>query len=126
MAYDYDAEQTNLTPEDLEKMEDKTFTMVRPTEPRIVTNQKGGAPFKFADLVVESKDKRVLAFSVFATEYEPVVKLIQSQKLRGSHGIREFGIRLTLGTEAYTKKGAAEKSKKIIILQADAPAQAAL
>lgn len=126
MPYDYDAAQTNLTPEDLEKMEDKTFTIIRQTDTHTRESNETKKTYRFADLVVESNDKRILAFSVFESEYEPVVKLIQTQKLRGSHGIREFGIRLTLGTQEYFKGAAKVKSKKIVILKAEAPAQAAL
>lgn len=115
----YDAEKTTLEAEDLEKMENRNFVMVGATEPRIVGQVK---TYRIFDTVLETSDKRIVKVSFFESEYSAVVKLIQSLKLKGSHGIQEFGIQLTLACVEYTRTDKT-KAKKIVIEKVLPPAQ---
>lgn len=120
MGIDWNAEQMTLAPEDLDAMADKTVTVVREIEKKLVET-KNGRSFNLYEITVEAKDKRILNFAVFENDIGVVTKLIRQHNLTGMAGIKEFGIRLTLGSSTYTKKGETTPTRKVVIVKVEPP-----
>lgn len=112
---DWNRQQVSLTPEDLDQIQDKTFSIVREVEERDI--ESAGRKFKVYTLTVQAVDKRRFAFDVFGNDLEPLTKCIQTHKLAD-----EMGVRLTLGVKEYEKKDKTA-TRKIVLLKAEAPAQ---
>lgn len=115
---DWPRQQVSLTPEDLDSIQDKTFTIIREVDEREV--ESAGRKYKVYGLTVQAFDKRRFTFEIFGKDLEPVTKVIQASKLAD-----EMGMRLTLAVVEYEKRDKM-KARKIVITNASAPAQGAL
>lgn len=113
---DWNRQQVSLTPEDLDKMTDKTVTITREIDEKTIDGNDG-RKYKIFSLQVAASDKRRFTFDIFERDLEPITKIIQGQKLAD-----ELGIRLVLNVEEYTKRDKT-KARKIVITRVEAPAQ---
>jgi hypothetical protein len=115
---DWNRQQVDLTPEDLNAMASKDFTIAREIDESTIESE--GRKFKLYSVTVAALDKKRFVFTLFERDLQPITKVIQGSKLAD-----EVGVRLTLGVQDYTKKDKT-KTSKIVVVTVQPPAQGAL